>query len=63
VIKFRQGIGRLIRNKTDLGTLTILDSRLLTKQYGRNFLSVLPVKAYTRLSRETMKTKFRPLEA
>jgi ATP-dependent DNA helicase DinG len=62
VVKFRQGIGRLIRNKTDLGTLTILDSRVLTKQYGRFFLGVLPQKAYTRISRETMKSKFKPLE-
>jgi ATP-dependent DNA helicase DinG len=63
VIKFRQGIGRLIRNKTDLGTLTLLDSRVLTKQYGRNFLSVIPQKSYTRMSRETLAEKFRPLEA
>ena len=63
VIKFRQGIGRLIRNKTDLGTLTILDSRILTRQYGRNFLSVIPQKAYTRFTVINMKQKFAPLEA
>jgi ATP-dependent DNA helicase DinG len=42
LIKFRQGIGRLIRNHTDEGRLIILDSRILTKQYGRLFLDVLP---------------------
>ena len=63
VIKFRQGIGRLIRSKTDMGTLTILDSRLLTKQYGRMFLGILPQKNYARLSRENMKERFKPLEA
>jgi ATP-dependent DNA helicase DinG len=42
LIKFRQGIGRLIRNHTDEGRLVILDSRILTKQYGRLFLEVLP---------------------
>ena len=42
VLKLRQGVGRLIRNKTDRGTITILDSRLLTKQYGQVFLRSLP---------------------
>lgn len=63
VIKFRQGIGRLIRTKQDKGTLTILDSRILTRQYGRFFLDVLPVREYTRMSKVTMGMKFRPLEA
>ena len=42
VLKLRQGVGRLIRNNTDRGIITILDSRLLTKQYGRTFLQSLP---------------------
>jgi ATP-dependent DNA helicase DinG len=42
VLKFKQGIGRLIRTKTDTGLITILDSRILTKQYGRTFLESLP---------------------
>ncbi len=63
VVKFRQGIGRLIRNRGDKGTLTILDSRVLTRQYGRFFLNVIPQKAYTRVSRDTLDQRFRPLEA
>jgi ATP-dependent DNA helicase DinG len=63
VIKFRQGIGRLIRSKTDLGTVTVLDSRLLTRQYGKFFLSVLPNKAYKRFNAFNMKDRFEPLEA
>ena len=63
VIKFRQGIGRLIRTRTDLGTLTILDSRILTKQYGRFFLGVVPQKNYTRFTVLNMKQRFAPLEA
>jgi ATP-dependent DNA helicase DinG len=63
VIKFRQGIGRLIRTKTDVGTLTILDSRILTKQYGRFFLNVIPQKAYARFARGNMRIEFDPLEA
>lgn len=63
VIKFRQGIGRLIRNKTDVGTLTILDSRILTRQYGKNFLSVIPQHEYTRFTVLNMQERFKPLEA
>ncbi len=42
IIKLRQGVGRLIRSTTDTGFVTILDSRILTKQYGRIFLNSLP---------------------
>ena len=46
VIKFRQGIGRLIRSKSDMGDLVVLDSRILSKQYGKHFLVELPKKKY-----------------
>lgn len=42
VLKLRQGVGRLIRTKTDTGMVTILDSRILTKPYGKIFLRSLP---------------------
>ncbi|HEY5505157.1 MAG TPA: helicase C-terminal domain-containing protein [Sedimentisphaerales bacterium] len=42
IIKFKQGFGRLIRTKTDTGIVVILDSRILSKSYGRNFLSAIP---------------------
>ena len=42
VITLKQGIGRLIRSKTDRGVIAILDSRLRTKNYGRDFLNSLP---------------------
>jgi hypothetical protein len=41
ILKFRQGIGRLIRAKTDTGIVVILDNRILTKQYGQAFLARL----------------------
>ena len=41
VLKFRQGVGRLIRSRFDEGTVTILDRRVLTKNYGRLFLRAL----------------------
>lgn len=49
LIKFRQGIGRLIRKHTDEGRLLILDSRILTKQYGHLFLDVLPHDRFRKL--------------
>jgi ATP-dependent DNA helicase DinG len=42
VIKLKQGFGRLIRTKTDTGIVVILDPRVLSKPYGRVFLSALP---------------------
>lgn len=42
ILKFRQGVGRLIRTKTDTGIVVVLDNRILTKRYGRAFLEALP---------------------
>ncbi|WP_206108099.1 ATP-dependent DNA helicase [Paludisphaera soli] len=42
VIKLKQGFGRLIRTRTDRGIVAILDPRVLTKPYGKTFLSSLP---------------------
>jgi ATP-dependent DNA helicase DinG len=42
VLKFRQGVGRLIRTKTDTGIIVVLDNRVLAKQYGQAFLDALP---------------------
>lgn len=42
ILKFKQGFGRLIRSKTDRGLVVVLDPRILTKRYGRQFLDSLP---------------------
>lgn len=42
VISLKQGIGRLIRSTSDRGVVAILDPRLRTKPYGRDFLQSLP---------------------
>ena len=42
ILKFKQGVGRLIRTKTDTGIIVVLDNRVLAKQYGRSFLNALP---------------------
>lgn len=60
LMKFRQGVGRLIRSKTDRGVVTVLDARVLTKAYGREFIASLPVQNYARLTRENRDRIFRP---
>jgi ATP-dependent DNA helicase DinG len=47
VIRFKQGFGRLIRSGTDKGIIAILDTRLLTKSYGKDFIRSLPPCRYT----------------
>ena len=42
ILRFRQGFGRLIRNKTDRGVVVILDRRIQTANYGERFLNALP---------------------
>ena len=45
VLKFRQGAGRLIRNRDDRGYITILDPRMITRNYGKVFLESLPYRS------------------
>lgn len=42
ILKFRQGFGRLIRASGDRGIVAVLDSRLLTKRYGQDFINSIP---------------------
>jgi len=42
VLRFRQGFGRLIRNKADRGTIVIMDNRITGKSYGSSFLKSIP---------------------
>ncbi|MHC4990860.1 MAG: ATP-dependent DNA helicase [Planctomycetota bacterium] len=42
VIRFKQGIGRLIRSGHDEGRVVVLDPRIVTKWYGRAFRRALP---------------------
>jgi ATP-dependent DNA helicase DinG len=42
VLRFRQGIGRLIRRTDDRGVLVVCDSRLHTAGYRRAFVEALP---------------------
>jgi ATP-dependent DNA helicase DinG len=42
ILKFRQGVGRLIRTKSDQGIVVVLDNRVLSKRYGQAFLDAVP---------------------
>jgi ATP-dependent DNA helicase DinG len=42
ILRLKQGLGRLIRSKTDRGVLAILDNRLSTRGYGKLFMASLP---------------------
>jgi Rad3-related DNA helicase len=42
ILRLKQGIGRLLRTRDDRGVLAILDTRLLTKYYGRQIIFALP---------------------
>ena len=57
---FRQGFGRLIRTKTDKGAVAVLDSRIMTKNYGKWFLRSIP-KCRITDKREDLKNFFEGL--
>jgi ATP-dependent DNA helicase DinG len=42
ILKFRQGVGRLIRSREDRGQIAVLDGRILSRTYGKSFLKILP---------------------
>jgi ATP-dependent DNA helicase DinG len=42
ILRLKQGFGRLIRTRSDRGTVVICDHRVMTKAYGRYFLRALP---------------------
>lgn len=56
VVKFKQGFGRLIRNKNDRGCIVCLDTRLINKRYGLQFLNSLPSCEQAFLPSEQIRT-------
>ena len=42
IIQLKQGFGRLIRKRTDWGVVSILDPRLVNRNYGQQFIGSLP---------------------
>jgi len=48
ILTLQQGLGRLLRHRTDRGVLAVLDPRLHGTGYGRRFLACLPPAPITR---------------
>ena len=48
VMALKQGVGRLIRDEADSGVVMLCDTRLVTKGYGRSFITSLPPMKRTR---------------
>jgi len=42
ILRFRQGFGRLIRDREDRGVVAVLDRRIFEKRYGTQFVDALP---------------------
>lgn len=46
IMRFKQGFGRLIRSKHDKGIVFVMDRRISTTSYGKNFLLSIPNVSY-----------------
>lgn len=55
-LKLAQGVGRLLRTDADKGVVAILDSRIVTKGYGRVLLSSLPRMWFTNSQEQVEKS-------
>lgn len=54
ILRFKQGFGRLIRSSSDKGALIVLDRRIETKSYGKDFLRALPNVEVRKVTLEDM---------
>ncbi|MBW6458822.1 MAG: hypothetical protein K0B52_06655, partial [FCB group bacterium] len=59
ILKFKQGLGRLIRSKGDKGIALIMDKRLSVKRYGQYFLQSIPVNVRFVKSKEELTQNIR----
>lgn len=50
-LRFKQGVGRLIRSETDRGAVVVLDNRLVERQYGQVFRKSIPIPNLSVISR------------
>ena len=54
VLRFRQGVGRLVRTRADRGVVVALDGRLTGRRYGERFLDALPAMSRRELPLESI---------
>lgn len=62
-VRFKQGIGRLIRSEEDRGLVVVLDSRLEKKAYGKVFKNSIPIKNTNLLVRKQLPAYMKLLPA
>ncbi|HEQ98982.1 MAG TPA: hypothetical protein ENO22_06555 [candidate division Zixibacteria bacterium] len=63
VLKFKQGFGRLIRQKTDTGIIIVTDNRLIKSNYGQIFLNSLPTELNVIYSQDEFLDRLRSIQA
>ncbi len=56
LLRFKQGAGRLIRHHDDRGALIVMDSRLSTKNYGKQFAKLMPQECQQIASQQLIPT-------
>lgn len=61
VIRFKQGFGRLMRQKEDRGCVVCLDNRIVKRSYGSDFLKSMPASQTYFGSKKEMLEKMREL--
>lgn len=54
ILRFKQGFGRLIRSSKDKGIFVVLDKRIETKSYGKEFINALPQISINKLPLQDM---------
>jgi DNA polymerase-3 subunit epsilon/ATP-dependent DNA helicase DinG len=59
ILKFRQGFGRLIRDRDDRGVVAVLDRRIYEKNYGEQFVAALPRCTKIRADTDTVALRAR----
>jgi ATP-dependent DNA helicase DinG len=57
VLKFKQGFGRLIRQKSDTGSIIVTDNRLVKSNFGQIFLSSVPAELNVLYSQDELMDK------
>lgn len=53
-LRFKQGVGRLIRSETDRGAVVVLDNRLVERFYGQVFRRSIPISNLALVSRQDL---------
>jgi len=59
-LRFKQGVGRLIRSETDRGAVIVLDARLATKKYGPVFCRSVPFSNINKVKKQEIKECIHP---